>query len=130
MSFVINVYLYLVNRIQDIGFKVTLTRWGVALVVLASLFSGYTSNTSTQVKHKTQTEWVASGRNFLARTLSVTLNKNSFWAHSQISFILFQNRLTQTAFIANLNQQKSFSQPPRFIQANYLPGTDEDLISA
>lgn len=110
--------------------KKTLSKWLLVSAIVASFFSGYAGNFSSESRHKTQTEWVASGRNFIARTFSIKFNNKFVWERSEISFLLFQNRLTQIAFITNLNKLKSFSYLRLFVQAKQPQVTEEEPISS
>jgi hypothetical protein len=118
------------NSIPGIGFKITLIRWGVAFVLLASLFSGYTSNTSAQVKHKTQTEWVSKrkiepGQNIL-NSPSINETSKYSWIQSLILSHLSHKTLTKVLYKANLQARlrihSSFfcrSKPPQVSYEDY-----------
>ncbi len=111
------------NSIRGIGFKITLIRWGVAFVLLASLFSGYTSNTSAQVKHKTQTEWVSKrkiepGQNILS---SPSINVTSHYSWIQPLILSHLSRKTLTKVLYKAISKESLTILSSFFYRSKLP---------
>lgn len=122
------------NRIQGVRFKITLLRWGVAFVMLASLLSGYTSTTSAQVKHKTQTEWVSKrkiepGQNLLSSNSTKT-TPNYNWIQPLIFSHLSHKTLTKVLYKASLKTRLTIFHSSFFYRFKLPPASYEDHHSA
>ncbi len=121
------------DSVLHTGFKINLFRWIVAITILAGFFTGYTSQTKSQLTSKTQTEWVDS-RKSLKKVRSVFEKKNNAPAEvnkltfqSELFNLLAKNRLTHVLSKAN---HKLIQSIPRInsIYFNHRPQFSDDYI--
>ncbi|MBK8292888.1 MAG: hypothetical protein IPK96_20065 [Flammeovirgaceae bacterium] len=80
----------------------------LAVALILSLLSGFTTSKSSATTSKTQSEWVVREKGKLnlisAFNLSAAQSPTSFSYHSEFSHLLYQNRLVEVKFNVNQNQ--------------------------
>jgi hypothetical protein len=105
----------------------------LAVAMILSLFSGFTTSKSSATTSKAQSEWVVREKGKLNLTsafnLSAAQSPTSFSYHSEFSQLLFQNRFIEIKFKANQNQFSKIDLSFQLFHSNILPhSSDEDLL--
>jgi len=105
----------------------------LVVALILSLFSGFTSQKSSATTSKIQSEWVVRGERKLNLISAFKLNSaqslTSFSYHSQVTRLLFQNRLVDINLKTNKNQFSLIDLSFQLSHVNTLPlSSDEDYL--
>lgn len=120
------------DAIPYTGFRNFLIRWVITFTVISGFFTGYTTNATSALKSKTQTEWVYS-KQPLKKIRCVFEKENKILSvfdtiriQNEFFVLLAQNRLTRTYFKANHKLVQSIILNLNSFHFEHLPPPGEE----